>query len=177
MKVYFAIMLALLLATAYGIKSKQATTGTTAVVDTTTMNTSNDTCDSSSSEYDNGSGMCTWANNWCEDGLGSSTSDYNDSCEDGSYYNSHCENSYDTLANQWSQGMCTSSGCYSDQCYDCANEYYSDWSSEKGSSYSNNSCTNSDGSSDCKLTYFIILLASSCIFYSFLLYSKLQFMQ
>jgi hypothetical protein len=168
MKVYFAIMLAFLMATAYGIKSKQDANGTITDVDTT-MNIGTDTCDSSTSEYDNGNGMCTWENSWCEDGLGSSTSDYNDSCEDGSYYNSHCESSYDTLANEWSQGMCTSSGCYSDQCYDCSNEYYSDWSSEQGSSYSNNSCTNSDGSSDCKLTYFIILLTSLCIFYLFLL--------
>ena len=43
MKVYFAIMLALLMATAYGIKSKQDNIGTTTDVDTTTMNISNDT--------------------------------------------------------------------------------------------------------------------------------------
>jgi hypothetical protein len=195
MKLYLAIAFALLMATAYGFRNKQeattatnATTTTGAAVDTTDATTdyttavdpvdtteSTPTCDQSSDEYENGNGQCTWTNSWCNGVDGSSTSDYTDTCTDGSYSTSHCDNSY---GDEWSEGTCTSSGCSSDNCYDCSNDYYSTYTTvEMGSNYNNNSCTNTDGSSDCKLAYSIILLTSLCIFYSFLLYSKLQFMR
>jgi hypothetical protein len=136
------------------VDTTDTTDTTTAVVDPV-MEYPDATCDNYSDEYDNGNGQCTYTNEWCSNGEDSSTSEYTDTCEDGSFYKSDCES---THGPEWSEGKCYSDGCYSENtenCYECMNEYYSTYSTEFGSYYNNNSCNNTDGSTDCKLAYFI----------------------
>jgi hypothetical protein len=176
MKFYLAIAFALLMATAYGIRNKQdvgTTASGTTIVDPIAAVTpvatpvDDDTCTTDSDEYDNGNGICTWTNTWCNDDQsvagtyemsGTSSSDYTDICTDGSETTSHCANSY---GEEWSEGSCTSTGSWSDVKYECSNNYYNSWATDEIDTWhNNNQCTNSDGSSDCKLAYFIILLTS-----------------
>jgi hypothetical protein len=175
MKFYLAIAFALLMATAYGIRNKQDVAGISdPTIDTVAGTTPDipldpvatpidDTCDNTSGEHDNGNGMCTWTSTWCDDSVdmeGTSSSDYVETCADGKGAESHCDSSF---GEEWSEGQCTNSGCWSwsDVCYECSNTYYDSWVSDDMSTWHNsNQCTNDDGSSDCKLAYFIILITS-----------------
>jgi hypothetical protein len=162
MKFYLAIAFALLMATAYGIRNKEdngtgtaadTTDSTTATDDTTPMDKSN--CQNYPYEYDNGSVMCTSTSEWCDDGSGVSTSNYNDTCGEESSYISECDNTYDPVDWMWSSGDCTSTSCYSGECSVCSNDYNSSWTEELSYSYYNNECVNADGSTDCKLLAYI----------------------
>jgi hypothetical protein len=174
MKFYLAIAFALLMATAYGIRNKQDVAGISdPTIDTASGTTIADpvavvapvagTCDNTSGEHDNGNGICTWTNTWCDDSIdmeGTSSFDYVETCADGKGSESHCDS---TFGEQWSEGQCTNSGynSWSDVTYECSNTYYNSWVSDDMSTWHNsNQCTNSDESSDCKLAYFIILLTS-----------------
>jgi hypothetical protein len=167
MKFYLAIAFALLLATAYGIRNKQATATGAAVDTTATTAAAADTCETYPYEYDNGSVNCSSTNTWCEDGTGTSTSYYEDICGEESSYKSNCTNSYDPVDWLWSSGTCTSSSCYGGECSECSNDYYSNWSEESNSNYNNNQCTNGDGSSDCKLLAYISLFFMYLLLISF----------
>jgi hypothetical protein len=144
MKFTLAIAFALLLATAYGFRVRQA---------------EEDTCQADEWTTDYGV-VCEGSSEWCNNADGRSNNTWTDKCEDGRYYKSECDDLYTDTNSEFS---CDSTSCEDGQdgaCNNCTESYVNfhteDYS--ESSSYMTSSCDNADGSTWSKLAYLILTL-------------------
>ena len=156
MKFTLAIAFALLMATAYGFRVKEASTteatNTTEIKDTTEQ----DTCQSSEWSTDYGV-VCNGLSEWCDMADGKHNNTYTDKCEDGRYYKSECDDVYNNTSSKFE---CESKDCQDGEdtnCSLCKEEYTSDYNEEHSNSTShmNSYCENADGTQWSKLAYLI----------------------
>lgn len=129
MKVCFAIMLVLLMATAYGFRVRQGTNST-----------NDDMCQSYDGEYESDAGSCTYEGEYCNHEQGSKSTS-SDSCEDGStsYSSNFCDsngtcNYFGEETNSAGENStCTGTSTYSDD--ESYNKQYCTYSNGTWDSY------------------------------------------